>query len=266
MKKIIITGICLLILISTLLFLNLGLIIKTAVNAYGPDVTKTVMHVDDATVSLLAGEARFTDFMIGNPKGFTSPHAILVGSVFVDVDETSLTKDVIIIDRIAVNEPEIIYEINGNTDNIHTIINNMKKPQKAVKPNEKKETGKKAGKKVVIRDLILRDVNVIMAVPGLKGQTISTAISEIHFKNIGQNEKGVLLPEVLLRVLIELYGQIISPDAISKLTKEMKIFGVEIEDLGRQTRRHLESMADDLYEMKDDVEAIRDQLGELFGK
>ena len=266
MKKFIVTGICIVIIVLAFIFFNLGLIIKTAVNAYGPDITKTVMRVDDAKVSLLTGEVRFTDFMIGNPKGFTAPHAIHVGSVFVDVDETSLAKDVIIIDRIEVNQPEITYEIKGNTDNIHTIIDNMKKMKKAAKTTETKKPEHTGKKRVVIRDLILRDVNVVMAIPALKGETISTTISEIHFKNIGQKEKGVLLPEVLLRVLIELYGQIISPDVISVLTKEMKVFGVEIEGLGHQTRQQLESIADDLYEMKDEVEAIRDQFKELFGK
>ena len=266
MKKFIVTGICVVIIVLAVIFFNLGLIIKTAVNAYGPDVTKTVMCVDDAKVSVLTGQARFTDFMIGNPEGFTAPRAIHVGSVFVDVDETSITKDTIIIDRIEVNKPEITYEIKGNTDNINTLIHNIKKTKSTGKPAEKKETEKKSGKKVVIRDLILRDVKVIMAVPGLKGETISTSISEIHFKNIGQKENGVLLPEVLLRVLTELYGQIISPDVISELTKEMKVFGVEIENLGRQTRQQLESIADDLYEMKDEVETITDQFKELFGK
>ncbi len=266
MKKFIVTGICIVIIVLAFIFFNLGLIVKTAVNAYGPNVTKTGMHVENADVSVFKGQATIENIIIDNPEGFIAPHAIHVGSVFVDVDETSIIKDVIIIDRIEVNKPEITYEIKGNTDNIYTIINNMKKPKKAGKTTETKKAQHTVKKRVVIRDLILRDVKVIMTVPALKGETISTSISEIHFKNIGQKENGVLLPEVLLRVLTELYGQIISPDVISVLTKEMKVFGVEIEDLGRQTRRQLESIADDLYDMKDEVEAIKGQFNELFGK
>jgi len=35
---------------------NLGPIIKRAVNSYGPEITKTELHVDDVGVSIFSGE------------------------------------------------------------------------------------------------------------------------------------------------------------------------------------------------------------------
>lgn len=273
MKKLIVT--CLCIILAVLVFAGIGIynldfIVKTAVNAYGPEVTKTEMHLDGVDVSVLRGRARLENFVIGNPEGFEAPHAIRIGSVFVDVDETSLIKDTIIIDRIEVSQAEITYEIKGNTDNIETIINNIKKnkstPKSTHKPAEKNGTKRKAGKKVVIRDLILRDITVRMVIAGLKGESISTRISKVHLKNIGERENGLLLSDIFLQVLNALHGEIISPDVISVLTNGLKVFGVEIEHLGHQTKDQLDSIADDLFDIKDEVETIADQFKEMFAR
>ena len=75
---------------------NLGPIMKKAVNTYGPKITKTELHVADVGVSILSAEAKVKAFFLGNPKGFKSPSAMKVGSVFVNVDEKSLTGETII--------------------------------------------------------------------------------------------------------------------------------------------------------------------------
>ena len=106
---------------------NIGPIIKKAVNTYGPNITKTQVKLGDVDVSLLSTEAKLKDFILGNPKGFKSPQAMSVKSIDVNVDEKSLTKDTIIIDKIEVVAPEITYEKIRGTDNFQTIMNNIKK-------------------------------------------------------------------------------------------------------------------------------------------
>ena len=91
---------------------KLGPIIKMAVNKYGPQITGTELHVDDVGISIFSAEAKLKKFFLGNPKGFKSPSAMKVGSVYVDVDEGSITKNPIIINSIEVAGPEITYE-NG---------------------------------------------------------------------------------------------------------------------------------------------------------
>ena len=63
---------------------NLGPIIKNAVNTYGPQITKTELHVADVSVSILSAEAKIKSFFLGNPQGFKTPSAVQVGSVFVN--------------------------------------------------------------------------------------------------------------------------------------------------------------------------------------
>ena len=89
---------------------NLGPLIKNAVNTYGPKMTKTEVRLGDVGISLLSAEVKLKDFYLGNPKGFSSPYALQAGSIYLDVQERSLTGKTIVIDKIELVRPDIVYE------------------------------------------------------------------------------------------------------------------------------------------------------------
>ena len=70
---------------------NLGPMIKTAVNKYGPEITQTDVRLGAVDISIFSAEAKLKDFLLGNPKGFASPHAMKVGAINLNVDEKSIT-------------------------------------------------------------------------------------------------------------------------------------------------------------------------------
>jgi len=250
MKKLLIKWLCLLLVVVIVLLVvlfNLGTIVKVAVNTYGPDIVKTELRLDKADVSVFKAQIRLENFVLGNPKGFSAKNAITVASMLVDVDESTLTKDTVIIDRIEVFQPVITYEITGTTDNFRSIIDNLKKPANTgEKEKPAKKSEKKDGRKVVIRDLVLKNIQVKTAAAFAGGEIISTTISEIHLKNVGEKQNGVDLAQALLIVLNELYGQIISPDILGVLKNEIK--GLE----------------DELDSIKDEVKSLGGQLKSLF--
>ena len=106
MKKWVFIGLgAVIVIVAVVVFVGLsklGPIIKKAVNTYGPEITKTELHVADVSVSIFSAEAKVNDFFLGNPKGFKSPSAVQVGSVFVNVNEKTLVGNPIIIDQIKV--------------------------------------------------------------------------------------------------------------------------------------------------------------------
>ncbi len=253
MKKWLAGFVCVILLVVIVLLaaiFNLGTIVKTAVNTYGPEITKTHMQVDKVDVSVFQAQAGLENFVLGNPEGFSSPYAITVGSIIVDVDESTLTKDTVVIDRIEVIAPEITYEIKGTTDNFRTMIDHMKKPGKSEnKGGEKKaqtKDGKKDGKKVIIRDLILKDVKIKTSAEIVGGDIATTTISEIHLRNIGEKQNGVDMAEALLMVLNELYSQVISVDTLDVLKKGFK------------------GLDDELDGVKDEMKTLGGQLKGLF--
>jgi len=72
---------------------NLGPVIKTAVNTYGPEITKTDVHLSDVDVSLLSAQAEIRKFYLGNPAKFKSPEAMTVRSIYIDMNEKSLLEN-----------------------------------------------------------------------------------------------------------------------------------------------------------------------------
>jgi uncharacterized protein involved in outer membrane biogenesis len=205
-----------------LLLSNIGSIIKAAVNTYGPEITKTEVRLSDVDVSLLSARAEIKGFYLGNPETFASPSAVEVASVYLDVDEKSLTRDPIIIDRIEVVAPHITYERREGTDNFKVILNNIKGKAEAQKA-PKEETGEKEeGKKIIIRDFLIRDGEVTLAVSMLGEHEVTAPLPDIHLTNIGQKQGGAPPAEIADAIVAALYEKITSPDILNALDDQVK--------------------------------------------
>jgi hypothetical protein len=260
MKKFLYVGIALIVVFALVLIIglsNLGPIIKTAVNKYGPTMTKTDLHVNDVSISLFSGEAKLKDFYLGNPKGFKSPEAMSADAIYVKVDEKSLTRDPIIIDRIEVVAPRITYEKVRNTDNFETILDNVKRNADTSRSSSSsKETSKEStGKKLVIRDFIITDgkVNMEVNMPTGSSMSGSASLPTIHLKNIGEKNGGATAEEVFYLVFADLYDKLVSPAVTTTLNKELKEATSRITVEGKETKKSAEK-------------AVGERVNKLLGK
>ena len=234
---------------------NLGPIIKKTVNTYGPEMTKTEVRLGDVDVSIFSAEIEIKDFFLGNPKGFKAPQAINVSSVYVNVDESSLTGDTIIIDRIEVVRPEFTYERKSGTDNFQTILNNIERTIGGGEPSKKqaeKAEKKDKGKKIIIKDFIVKDGRVNLSMSALGGGSISASLPDIHLKDIGKKKRGASPAEAFKEIFAALHEKITSPAVTDTLNKGLKALGSSIESV--------ESTA------KKGVKDVTDKVKELFGK
>ncbi|MBN1841533.1 MAG: hypothetical protein JW883_04515 [Deltaproteobacteria bacterium] len=242
---------------------NLGPMIKSAVNTYGPRITKTEVRLADVSVSIFSGEANLKDFYLGNPKGFKSPKAISVGSIHVDVDEGSVTGETIIIDKIEVVRPEVTYEKLRGTDNFRTILNNVKSTVDPGEPSKKQPQKEGEGKKILIRNFIVSDGKVNLAMSVLAGKTVSASLPDIHLKDIGKKKNGASPAEAFEEVFAALYENIISPAVTDTLNQGLKALGSNIGIAGDRAKKQLETAGEDA---KKEVEAVTDKVKGLFGK
>jgi uncharacterized protein involved in outer membrane biogenesis len=237
MKKWLIAAAAVVVLVVALLLFGIskiGPIIKTAVNTYGPEITRTELRLGDVGVSIFSGEATLKDFFLGNPKGFTSPQAMKVASIFVNVDEKSLASDTVIIDRIEIVRPELTYEKAGSTDNFQTIMNNVKSATGGGTTAQKPAEGKGGGKKLLIRDLTVKEGKVNLTMAALAGKTVSAALPEIHLKDVGQSKGGASPAEAFNEVFAALHGKITSPAVAEAFNKGLKDLGVTAGALGKE--------------------------------
>jgi len=244
---------------------NLGPMIKKTVNTYGPKITRTQVRLGDVRVSILSAEAKLKDFFLGNPKGFKSPQAMSVGSIHLNVDEKSLTKDTIIIDKIEVIAPEITYEKIRGTDNFQTILNNVKKAigadETTEKPAEKRERDE--GKKILIKNFIVRDGKVNLAMAVLAEKTLNANLPDIHLKNVGQKKGGASPAEAFKEIFAALYAKITSPAVTDVFNEGLKKLATETKATTEKAKKQVEDAGEIA---KERMKTTTDKVKGMFGK
>ena len=252
------------VIIAVILFLglsNLGPIITNAVNTYGPDITKTEVRLQSADISIFSAEANLKDFYLGNPKGFASPKAMSVRSIQVNVDESTLTEDTVIIDSIQVLAPEIVYEKVGNTDNFNAILNNVKKSAKMTdKTAGEKPVKESEGKKLLIRNLLVKDGKVHLSIAMLGAEeSVSANLPDIHMTDLGKEGGGASPAKIFESVLALLYEQITSSAVTDILNKELEeLLGTSLDKLEGDAMKELENLKEEKGE------EIKEKLKSLF--
>lgn len=224
---------------------NLGPIIKQTVNAYGPRITKTELHVDDVDVSLFSAEVKIKKFFLGNPDGFKTADAMTVDAVFVNVDEGSLTGDTIVIDRIEVKSPQITYEKKARGDNLNTILRNVAGSAGPDKSAKKEANQKGAEKKLIIRNFIMQQgkVTLVLSAAGIGDKTIRVPLPDIHLKDIGREKNGASPAQVFNEILAAVYGKITSPGVTDALNRQLQTMGIDLDSIGNEVARQLEGGA-----------------------
>ncbi|NDV17891.1 hypothetical protein GO013_00470 [Pseudodesulfovibrio sp. JC047] len=230
MKKYMLIGIgtllAAIIAVVILVVLNLGDIIKVAVEKYGPPITKTEVKLGSADISILSGSGALSDFLLGNPQGFSMPSAIECDTIRVSIVKDSLTTDRIIIEEIFVDGPIISYEKKGNTDNFKTIVNNIKKTVASEEKQDQhaettpSETGSE--KTIQINNFIVKNGHINLGGSMLNAfgeQSMGIDLPDIHLKDIGK-DKETTPAEAFALVLSEMTGDITG--TISQVGKQLQ--------------------------------------------
>ena len=128
--------------------------------------------------------------------------------------------------------PEINYEKRRGTDNFRTILNNVSSSADAGKGSRKQSDKEGDGKKLLIRNFIVKEGKVSLDVSeaGGKRLTASALLPHIHLKDLGKKKGGASPAEVFDEVLAALYKTITSADVSAALNKQLKALtsGVEV--------------------------------------
>ncbi|MGD8836173.1 MAG: hypothetical protein PVJ84_17685 [Desulfobacteraceae bacterium] len=236
---------------------KIGPIVQSAVNTYGPGITKTDVSLGDVDVSLFSAQAKLENFHLGNPKGFKSPEAMKVGSILVDIAESSLTEETIVIDRIEVLNPQLTYERTLKSDNFQAILNNITRGAgKSGKKSGGESGNQQAGsKKIIIKDFQLKGGKINLAASMLgQEKSVTTTLPEIHLTNIGDKKGGLIPAEAFKVIFAELSKHINSPDVMNVLGEQLKELKLNPETLLKNAPKEIK-----------DLKGVGDKLKNLLG-
>ena len=214
-----ITGIVfgVLILLLIILLLSLPFIIKNAIYHAGPMITGVPMEIKHISFNPFEGTLTINDFIVGNPQGYSSPYAVKLGHLHVDVGMSTLFSKKLLLERIEVRGVELNYETSVLKTNIGEIQDHV---NKLAGDNSQKTQEEQAaeGKPLQIDYLELKDITAWVIVKGTKAQA-PLMVAPITMTKLGTGENGVSSVMVINDVLVSMVTgvtRLISADAAFK--------------------------------------------------
>ncbi|MDA3923539.1 MAG: AsmA family protein [Kiritimatiellae bacterium] len=229
--------------------LTIGPLVKSAAAVGGPKVLGVDVSIGDVKLKPIAGQLIISDLVVGNPEAYSSKDAFAVKTVDIDLKIMSLLKgDVIEIEKILIETPEISFETKNGKSNFDTIMANAQTAEKEEKAKDPKGTpDAKAQKKVVIDEFILNGSKVSYASALTFGKPITIPLPSMTLHDIGKASGGATMIEVINQVIASIVGGL--KDAITKLaTGSAGAFkGISkgsIEALGNATKGGTEAVGD----------------------
>lgn len=168
--------------------LTLGKIVKTAVEAAGPRVLGAPVTLGLATLAPWSGRGTLRGLVIGNPEGFKGARAARVDSIEIELKLASLLTDTIVVERLVVRGPEIVWEMGPGGSNLTRLQRNAEaaaaKLAGGADSSPAAASGKK-GKSLLIRDLEITGGTVGLSASAFGDRTLSAPLPDVRLADLG---------------------------------------------------------------------------------
>lgn len=167
-------------------------IVQRAINHYGSQMTGSRVAVDAVELRTVDGRGVIRGLVVGNPAGFRAPHAIKVGVIDVSLDARTIADPVVVIRRIVIESPDVIYEKGESQTNFEAIQQHIAQAMGTSANRSDSGTGTSSGsRRLIVQELVIRNARAQATAAGLAGQSISTTLPDITLRDIGREQGGV---------------------------------------------------------------------------
>ncbi len=240
------------------LILSLDSLVRNGVEVAGSGALKTKTTLSAANVSLTGGAVILQDLVIANPKGFQTPNAFQVGAVELDASVPSFASDLVEIEKIVIDSPEITLDFASGNSNLGTLLDQLRGEGTASSSDEGATSTEPASddaggsKKLKVQLVQLRKPRLRVAESLLGvGQTEWT-LPDLELTDIGSdgqgNSEGTTVAGLFETILTELQKAIASNQGLlpSELTDKLSSLGKDFEELG--LNKIGDAVGDDLEE------------------
>ena len=222
-----VVAIVLLVLVLLSVFIFLNSIVKKGVETVGPVLTKVDVRLGSAKLSPFNGNGELSNLHVGNPEGYKTPAAIELRSVKVALKLRSVLSDVIVVDEVNIQGPEITFEGGLSGNNLSQILKNLEGAPEDVKSTPKGKTSSEGGKKFYVKDVVVNGGKISVSVTGMGGKAVTVPLPPIHLTNIGSENNGVTAAQLCKEILKPIVSSAMKSgtEAITGLGGSAKDFG-----------------------------------------
>lgn len=251
---------------------NLDLIVKDAVEKYGPQYTGVSVTLDKVELSPENGEGKLSGLTVGNPSGYQTDTAFQLGSISMNIDLGSVTRDIILIRSISIDGADITYEFGDGGSNVEVIGKNVEKAAGRSKSSEqKKDDG--SDKKMVIESLVISNSKVSVSHPLLKGKNLGSDLPTIRLKDIGKDSKDGATPAAVVdKIMDAIEKQVYAAVGATDINNMVKGLTKGVEDAAKDANKAAEDAMKNVTGgsggkgLEDATKGAEEGLKKLFGK
>lgn len=174
--------------------------IQATIETQGSLATQTQVTVGDVELSPFSGSGAIDGLTVGNPAGFSSPYAVAVNRIALQLEvPTLLGSGPVIVDSATIIMPRITFEASSpdGVSNLETIKNNAQ--AFATSPAAQMMA---PGRKAIIRDLTVIGGAITLDIPLPGIDQLSVPLPPLHLINVGADTDGATPPEII-RIVCE---------------------------------------------------------------
>ena len=263
--------------IVAIAFMSIDSIAKTAIergSTYALGVQTTLASAD---IGILSGEFAMFGLDVANPEGFESDHFLQLGEGFLAVSLGSLREDTVEVPTLALTGIDINLEKRGGKANYKIIADNLKRFESGDTADDggQADAGK-PGKRFVIHEIIIRDVNVTVdLVPAGGALTrLEVPIDEIRMTDVGSESmtSAELTNRVIKMILAAIVknGAHLPADLVNDLGGALAQLGdldnITVTETARTVVKVVEGLGEGGDEVGKTIGDAIEGLGGLFGE
>jgi hypothetical protein len=176
--------------------MNSGSLIKTAVETLGPKFLGVPVSLGSAEISLTDGSGALNNLVIGNPEGFSGPHAMRIGKVALALDPSQISGDLVVIRDLTVDGAEVAIVAKGTQTNLQTILNNLDSGESA-EPAPADDPASEM--KMIIDKFAFTNAKTSLSSDLIGDKSVE--IPDINLSGIGRKSSGVTAQEAVKQLL-----------------------------------------------------------------
>lgn len=202
------------------LYASRDLLIKRAIERFGPQLTGVSVKVASVKLEPLDGRGSIKGLQIGNPKGYQAPDAVSLGEVRLAVEPATLASGVVRIKEISLEAPSITYERGPGGDNLSAIQKHIESQLPKSAPAKGDSRAEKAAKE---RRFIIDRLEVRKASVDYAG-AVKVDVPDLQLRDLGKKSGGATAAEITREVWTAVTRQAIAaaPGALRNLEDKAK--------------------------------------------
>ena len=261
-------GVLVLIVVAVIVFglFSINSIVEESVARFGPEVTGTPVVLDESDITPWTGKGSLRGLSIGNPEEFGNENAFSLGEIAVDIELSSLSTDVIQINRIAIINPDVLYLGTGSTDNLRALMDNITGRFAGGEEAEVVEEESGPAKKIIIDEFVFNGAKVSAGHSLFGDQRYDLNLPDLVLTGIGRESGGATLQEAGEQIFAYLNeairsGALSSVDYTQALDQLQEQIEEEARQLEQRAREEIDAVESQVEEVEGQVRGLLDAFG-----